>query len=313
MRKVKYGDIILSDDHNTLVDYADAVDKDLDALALAEVNLTKVSGVEQTGADWTPLFENLNWVGAYRFKQIYTSSGWTSVPAGTVVEWLSVSGTGILQCVWEMGTSGFPAKNSIHWIVLDGSKERSINLPRICDLPDLGMDAEGNYTLGRVFIRVARWAPVAHDYRKYRYSDGVPSFYRSSLVSRHQNTSDTDGTMINAFHYFLFTASKRLLMKFPSYRASEALKKRLADAKIPFQSIFSMRLGYYEAIEDHPYPDFLTDLPSEWDQEVGPAKTKSASEAKQNFVCEIYVPEEVPTDSVARELKPLKLLYEEIL
>jgi len=71
LRKVAYGDMVLSDDHNTLVDYANAVDKDLDGLVLQDVNIVKVGGVEQTGADWTVLFRNIRDRFGNRYSQLF--------------------------------------------------------------------------------------------------------------------------------------------------------------------------------------------------------------------------------------------------
>jgi len=111
-------------------------------------------------------------------------------------------------------------------------------------------------------------------------------------------------------------ATKRILLKLPRFIEASDIKKRSGVSELRDCPIVVQRLGYFEDEDEHPYRDWLTDLPNEWDHKFTPpglAPIRGATERKQKFVCELYAPENYTIEKALGKVKPSKVLYEEIL
>jgi len=276
-------------------------------------NLQYIAGQLITPEDWTPLFQNLSWIGTTRLKNYSTWTGWITVPAGTTVTWLEISGAGCHLRTGVCASKGILPYQAHHIGKSDGVTNY-FNFANIWWLNEMGITSVGHHSLGSVWIWIETWDTVYNDYRAWLHATPHPIFFRYGQEFYVQNRATVDATMIHGIDCSLFVAStRRLVMKMPSFRSARALKRELREKRIPFEALTSVRLGYYDIEEFHPYFEWIADLPNRWDQEIPPTGAKSASEAVQNYVLEIYIPDQVKTEDVVRELKPLKLLYEETL
>jgi len=294
MRKVKYGDIVLSDDHNTLVDYADAVDKDLDALALAEVNLTKVSGVEQTGADWTNYFSKLEYVPPPTHR--LASSGWISVVPKKSIFWLDVSGKGYAIQLFRFDGRYLPAANIWSTFRCDNLHERLISLPDIAWSHGWGYTSVGDYSLGSKHLKIATWDTAALYFCIHHLSEPPPVPFSSSLVHEFYNNHPTDtGEYLAEVVYSVYGSSKRVLLKLPERIPADAVRRIVTHRAT---SVEMKLVGYFDRIEDHPYREFLEAFPNEERNIKEPL-----------IACEITAPD-IPTNEIVGRLRYERMVYE---
>jgi len=74
-------------------------------------------------------------------------------------------------------------------------------------------------------------------------------------------------------------------------------------------------LGYFENEEEHPYREWLIDLPNRYDKErtiLGYPPIRSATEKVQQFVIELYYPENWTVKKALGKIRYEKVLVEEV-
>jgi len=137
--------------------------------------------------------------------------------------------------------------------------------------------------------------------------------FRTSLEGRLRNTHDTlSSTQKSGVCYNLFVSSRRVLCKLPKFIDARALRAK-AGSKRLIHPLVVERIGYFEKEEEHPYRDYLADLPNEWDDELTlPDGTvvRSASPKKAKTVLTLIVPEDWTAKKALGKIKVSKVLEE---
>jgi len=276
------------------------------------VGIDKWGGTAQTGFDFE---DHIPFIAAHRFKTIRYLSGEVTVTAGSYTTTLSVTGIGYmgtLECAHK--STGIGASKASHTMLVDGGAEESFidfgNLAQVSAIKATGLDTVG-WHLNKVYVWT--WDTVNDIYYVSALWQGKLQF-RTSLECRLRNYDTVDSTQKDMIDYSLFTSSKRIVIKLPRWIGAKKLREK---TEIPhYCPIVVQRLGYFENEEEHPYREWLSDLPNRWDYELtlrDGRKVRSATESAQQFVAELYCPEEMTTKKALGKIKPLKVLYEEVL
>jgi len=298
-----------------------------------DINVAQWGGNAQTGFDFE---DHIPFIAAHRFKTIRYVSGEVTVTAGSYTTTLSVTGIGYmgtLECAHK--STGIGAGNASHTMLVDGGAEESFidfgNLAQVSAIKATGLDTVG-WHLNKVYVWT--WDTVNNIYRVSALWQGKLQF-RTSLECRLRNYDTVDSTQKDTIDYSLFTSSKRIVIKLPRFVGAVELRQMIPIRRHP---IIVQRLGYFDVEERHPYYEYLSDLPNRWDREIRCKNlekfkahiagrespddlaiierggiVRSATERVQNFVAEIYGPENWTADEILGRIKPTKVLYEEVM
>jgi len=296
--------------------------------------IDKWGGTTQTGFDFE---DHVPYIGAQRLEWKSASSGNISMGPGTTYVYVNVSGLGRLIDLPSHYSSGVSPVRAPHESLCDGKYESNARMPDVYFCNYFGFTSVGNYTFGSKFVRVWTWDTVNDVYdARHHYCPAFTPF-RSTLVVRLRNLDGTlTATMRGSTYYALFSASKRIVIKLPQWIGARKLREKTAIPR--YCPITVVRLGYFEIEEEHPYREYLADLPNRWDYEmslkdldafkshVAGRETpydlaiierggiiRSATERVQQFVAEIYGPEDWSRKRILGKIKPVKVLYEEVL
>jgi len=245
-------------------------------------------------------------------RQCKHDSGSVTVSPASMVTTASIVGAGNYMLLPFHYSSGVGATDAYSYPIIDGitsyrfldhRTDFEINSAAVAGLTSVG------WHINRVFV--AEWDTVNHVYRiTNRLVE--PSPFRSSLELVLRNGHLTSAAaMRHIVLYSLMASSRRFLLKLKEFKHARVVAEKLKRAALPFEGITVERLGYFTNEEEHPYRDFLADLPNRWDEEIGPAKAKSASVKVQNFIVSLETPEQVETRDVEAVIRPAKVLYEE--
>jgi len=286
--------------------------KDATLTSTLSRNVAQWGGATQTGFDFE---DHIPYTGAHRFKTEFHSSGATTVAAATIVTTLSVTGIGRIPTTqWRHRSVGVAPGKAHLLLNIDAEGLMWDFCPwsvALCQVR--GLNSVG-WHLNKLYVET--WDTVNNDYM-VNMPYARPNMFRSSVDVAFRNYDTAiDATMYTRLVYAIFSSSKRILVKLPRWIDALALRKKSGIARLKGCPISVVRLGYFEDEEEHPYRDWLDDLPNKWDDErVLPdgRRIRSATEKVQNFVAEIYAPEEMTVDQALGEIKPLKVLYEEVV
>ncbi|MHC1600508.1 MAG: hypothetical protein ACXQS5_06800 [Candidatus Methanospirareceae archaeon] len=275
-------------------------------------NITQISGVPLTGRDWSADFQ---YIGGHRFKHCRYESGLVEVGPKTTLDVLSVSGTGFAVLMAEHDSYNVPMFNAEAYVLCDGCSSDLIRIPDVHWAWELGFTSVGNYQMGAKFVYVERWDETNDWYSIYQFCNALPVHFLNSLHGQLKNTnSSLYASMWQTIEYSLFVSSKRLVVKLPQFVSAKVLR-RFSGVKRLYP-IEVKRIGYFEDETEHPYREFLKDLPNKWDREVKLSdgrKVRSATPKAQSFVLEIYGPENWKAEKIMNKIKYDKILYEEVL
>jgi len=273
--------------------------------------VTQVAGTALTGRDWSADFAQLAYVGGHRWGTRTHYSGDVTVGPGATVVTFSVSGIGYQRGLLYHYSAGIPPYNARLRYSVDGGGIPPSTWHGYFDID------EGNYHgLGSVGwhlnrLRVSVWDTATHTYTMFNVFHPEILYFRTSLAGQLENTHATDSsTQKHLICYNLFVSSKRILCKLPRYVSATELRKKAGSKRLKHPIIVE-RIGYFEDETEHPYRDFLTDLPNEWDTEItlkDGTKVKSCSPKKAKVVLSLFVPEDWSAKKALGKIKPEKVL-----
>jgi len=306
--------------------------KDATLTSALSRNVAQWGGTAQTGFDFEG---HVPFIGAHRLRGEVVASGSVTVLAGTTLTWLSVSGIGRFFVAKHASVGVVASKAQQRpWIVGDEVFRIECRPIDVISAHFLRMRSVGWY-INSVYVYT--WDTVNNNYSVMDHMVGKSYPYRDTLDVVFTNfDTTTNATMVGRVVYSLFSASKRILVKLPRWNDALALRKESGVARLKGCPIVVYRLGYYEIEEEHPYREWLDDLPNKWDRELPIEKLsdfeahiagrerpedlaiierggiiRSATEEVQNFVAEIYAPDEMTVDQALGKIKPVKVLHEE--
>jgi len=282
-------------------------------VGVKDINIEKVGGQPQTARDWSPDFANLPFVGGHRWRHKVYFSGALTVGAATSITTLSVSGIGFQLGQLYHYSSGIPNSNAFTEFSIDGLGYRSSESHGYFDIGYLGVYGLGSVGWHLNRIRVHQWDTVNNVYSVLNYFLPPRMYFRSYLSNRLRNSHPTDpSTQDVNIAYNLFVSSKRILCKLPRFIDAGTLRKK-AGSKQSIHPLVVELLGYFEKEEEHPYGDYLADIPNEWDVETtlpDGSIVRSASPAKAKTVLTLIVPEDWTTKKALGKIKVSKVLEE---
>lgn len=224
------------------------------------------------------------YLGAFRFSNRFASSGSVTVGAGATVNWLSVSGYGVLLSDWYVYSSGIPPNNSFQVNLLDNNNDILLRTPDIYHANALGFTTAGNYSIGSKGFKVTVWDTTNNVYELYHLAEPMQVYFRSSLIEQFYNSHATaSATMREIVQYAIFVSSKRMLLKLNRWIDADALK-RLMNV----ENVSVHRLGYFENELEHPYREFLAQLPNVSDFQI-PLKTLPPVKSRKAKTCPVVV------------------------
>jgi len=257
---------------------------------------------------------NLDYVGGHRWRTMVYESGSVTVGPGASVTTLSVSGIGYQRGWIYQESDGIPAAYARHEFNVDGQGYKLAGRHGFMDIGFANwteVTAKGWYA-NRVFVKC--WDTAVNKYELANYFVPRTLDFRTSLAARLRNTHPTDSsTQTGHITYSLFVSSKRILCKLPKFIDAPELRKKAGSRDLAHPIVVE-RLGYFEKEEEHPYRDYLADLPNEWDTErTLPDGTvvRGASPAKAKTVLTLIVPEDWDAKRALGKIKPEKVLSEE--
>jgi len=199
-----------------------------------------------------------NFLGGFRLQNRIGSSGAISVLPATVTTWLSVSGRGLLLIDQRNKSQGIPATDAKFENILDGAHDVLVRFLDIDYADMFGLTTVGTIYFNKSFIYT--WDTVNHVYEIYNLSNVQPAFFRSSLVERFRNTNATlTATMYEDCQYSLFLSTKQMLVKLAKPIFAEVLKRSLHPS---VESTIVQRIGYFEIEDEHPFREYLAQLPN---------------------------------------------------
>lgn len=281
-------------------------------------NITHWGGIALTGRDISLDLAELS----KKYSNRFVTSGSVTVPAGSSIDWLNVSGVGMLLGDFLNTSSGVAASSVAFYNLLDGVEDYVIRLPDIYYAYTFGYTAIGLYNLGNKSLHIYKWDTTNNVYQIYHVTEPFPVPFKSTLIERFTNTATANASMTEFSQYALLTASKVIYAKMVSQaeiHSPKAMKAKLLAASIQPIAITTQRLGYYtEEIMPKPpiMSEFPRDLPNESDDQIilpNGAIVKSRKHSTAHQIIEIHVDEKVSTDDVLRVIKPAKFLKEEIV
>jgi len=258
---------------------------------------------------------HIPYIAAHRFRTIGAESGTVPVGAGATVTWSSFSGLGEVPFVIDHESTGIPPADAFNYIWI-GIYRSYLDYRGAVDVSRanmFGFTATGWYQ-NRVFVK--DWDTVNNVFNVFSIYGLKQAPFRSLLEVKFVNAATVGATMFSRFTHSFFVSSKRIIMKLPTFTNALDLRKKSGIRGLTGCPILVRRLGYFEIEEEHPYREFLRDLPNRYDSETviaGYPPFRSASEAAQNFVAELYCPEEWSAERAIGRIKPAKVLYEEVL
>jgi len=271
--------------------------------------------VDDVGLAKEATLAHVTYTGAHRLKLVRYYSGSVTVSPATTVSTLSVSGIGRFHYFMRHYSSGVPAGNAELQTRFDASIGWEAQASwGISAFNYFGLTATGFHFDG--VLRTHRWDTVNHVYWTEVYNRTFPIPFRLELLQQLYNSHATDtATMSHVTYYSVFTASRHIVVKLPKWVDAPALREKSGVKELMYPLVVH-RLGYFEDEALHPYREYLEDLPNRWDKErTLPDGTviRGASERIQNFVAEVYAPEEVPKEKALGRIKPVKILHEEVV
>jgi len=255
-----------------------------------------------------------NALGKPRLELKYYHSGYITVDAGTSSTVFSLSGSGLLEDVYEIYSSGIAPDKSSQRVHLDGNDISWKFYLDIFAAERNGYNTTGNYNVGNFTLRVHGWNTTSNVYtvRHLFYIMRLP--FKNTLEIVFINDDTVSATMGIQIFYSLFAASKRLVLKMRGWKDPKAVRKALGLG--PEHPVIIQRLGYYETEEEHPYREFLKDFPIRSDYELelkDGTKVKACTPKSHHIVAEVFVPENWSNEKVLDLIKPYKLVYEEVI
>jgi len=254
---------------------------------------------------------NLDYVGGHRFRQKLYNSGSLTVGPATAVSTLSVSGVGFQSGFLRHYSAGVAPTKTFHKFNVDGEGLQYAHRHSFVDVNIAylsGLTAAG-WHIGRVWIKT--WDTAANKYDVRCLFLGPLLRFRTSLAGQLYNADTvTSATMVGEISYCLFVSTKRVLCKLPKFIDAPLLRAK-AGSKQMIHPLVVESLGYFEDEEEHPYRDYLADIPNEWDTEItlpDGTKSRGASPAKAKVVLSLFVPEDWTAKKALGKIKVSKVL-----